>query len=97
MAKKFGQVVVLLAILVAWLVTNRQEQTLSLSPQAEARAGQTEEIQQVDTNTTGAPKIEFPETIHDFGSVFQNVSISHTFKVKNVGNAPLRLIKAAAS
>ena len=97
MAKKFGLIVVLLAILVAWLLTGRQQETLSLSQQAEARAGQTEEIQQVDTISTGGPRIEFPETIHDFGRVFQNSSISHTFKVRNVGDAPLELIKAAAS
>lgn len=42
-------------------------------------------------------KIFFPETTYDFGTVSQNSSISHTFVVKNTGEAPLKLIKVKAS
>lgn len=43
-----------------------------------------------------APKIEFEETTHDFGTVPQQSSLTHKFKVKNVGDAPLQLIRAKA-
>jgi hypothetical protein len=42
-------------------------------------------------------KIFFPETTYDFGTVAQNSSVSHTFVVKNTGEAPLELIKVKAS
>ena len=42
-------------------------------------------------------KIYFPETSYDFGTVAQNSNVSHTFVVKNLGDAPLKLIKAKGS
>ena len=48
------------------------------------------------TDTGGTPKIFFPETSHDFGSVAQGSKVSHTFVVRNTGDAPLKLIKAKA-
>lgn len=56
---------------------------------------------QSDDNTgqapTGGPKIFFPETVHDFGTVMQGEEATHKFVVKNVGDAPLKLIKAKGS
>ncbi len=46
---------------------------------------------------SGSPKIFFPDTVFDFGTLEQNASVSHTFVVKNTGNAPLKLIKAKGS
>jgi hypothetical protein len=46
------------------------------------------------TNTSGGPQISFPETEYDFGTISQGSKVSHTFVVKNTGDAPLRLIKA---
>jgi hypothetical protein len=46
---------------------------------------------------TGTPKIFYPETIYDFGPVNQGDKVSHKFIVKNVGDAPLKLIKAKGS
>lgn len=51
-----------------------------------------------DTNAgdpaTGTPKIVFPETSYDFGAVTQGADVSHTFVVRNAGDAPLKLIEA---
>ena len=49
-----------------------------------------------DTVNGGTPKIFFPDTSHDFGSVNQGSKVSHTFVVRNTGDAPLKLIKAKA-
>jgi hypothetical protein len=43
----------------------------------------------------GGPRIEFPEPSYDFGSVADGAKVSHTFAVRNTGNEPLKLIKAA--
>ena len=43
---------------------------------------------------TGTPRISFPEPEHDFGTVAQGATVSHKFVVRNVGDAPLRLIRA---
>lgn len=37
------------------------------------------------------PRVELPETEHDFGAVELNAEVVHRFKVRNVGNAPLTL------
>lgn len=49
-----------------------------------------------DTVGGGTPKIFFPDTSHDFGPVAQGSKVSHTFVVRNTGDAPLKLIKAKA-
>jgi hypothetical protein len=54
-----------------------------------------------DTNAgdpaTGAPKIVFPETSYDFGAITQGVNVSHTFVVRNAGDAPLKLLEVGGS
>jgi len=37
------------------------------------------------------PRMEVFETSHDFGKVYENQALSHTFVIKNSGNKPLRL------
>jgi hypothetical protein len=55
-------------------------------------------LAQADLETgTGAPKIEFPEDMYDFGNVKQESEVSHIFKVHNAGTAPLKIISAKAS
>jgi len=49
-----------------------------------------------DTVGGGTPKIFFPETSHDFGNVSQGSKVTHKFIVQNIGDAPLKLIKAKA-
>lgn len=40
-------------------------------------------------NSSNAPAIRFETTEYDFGKVLQGEQVSHTFKFKNVGDAPL--------
>ena len=46
--------------------------------------------------TTDAPKITFPESSFDFGTVPRGSVNEHVFKIRNTGTAPLTLIKAQA-
>jgi hypothetical protein len=48
-------------------------------------------------SATQVPKIYFPENEHDFGKVSQQSSLSHIFKVRNTGTAPLKIIQAKGS
>ena len=38
-----------------------------------------------------APRVVAPETSRDFGKVFEDMALSHTFVIKNEGQAPLRV------
>jgi hypothetical protein len=49
------------------------------------------------SRVSGGPIISFPERSFDFGTITQGTKVSHTFVVRNIGDAPLRLIKAAGS
>ena len=40
-------------------------------------------------NSSNTPAIRFETTEYDFGKVLQGEQVSHTFKFKNVGDAPL--------
>jgi len=40
-----------------------------------------------------APRAAFMETQHDFGEVFEDRQLSHTFVIKNSGDAPLEILK----
>jgi len=91
---------VVAAIVVAW-TTLRDESpktsasTLVEQPQAEVPA------EKLDTAGSkpiaGAPQISFPEMAHDFGTITQGSKVSHKFVVRNIGDAPLRLIRAQGS
>jgi hypothetical protein len=45
----------------------------------------------------GGPCVYFPEPTFSFGTIPQGTSVSHTFKVQNVGDKPLKLIRAKGS
>jgi hypothetical protein len=38
-----------------------------------------------------APRVEFPETSYDFGKVFEDKELTHSFIIKNTGDAPLHI------
>ena len=38
-----------------------------------------------------APKVELPETTYDFGKVYEDKELVHTFTIKNTGDEPLRI------
>ncbi len=37
------------------------------------------------------PKAQVPETTYDFGEVFEDVKLTHTFTIKNIGDALLEI------
>ncbi len=43
-----------------------------------------------DAAITG-PKAQVPETTYDFGEVFEDVKLTHTFEIKNIGDALLEI------
>lgn len=53
--------------------------------------------QSVGVRSEGAARIDFPEPAHDFGEVEQGDVLTHTFVVRNAGDAPLELLEAGAS
>jgi hypothetical protein len=50
--------------------------------------------QQLPDNLTA---IQLPEVQHDFGVIVKNSKVSHEFKIKNVGENPLKIEKVKAS
>ncbi len=44
-----------------------------------------------------SPVITFQQDVHDFGQQPEGPEYTHTFKFKNTGNAPLKLLSVAAS
>ena len=48
-------------------------------------------------SVTGGPSIHYPEPSHDFGTIAERVTVSHTFIVQNTGDQPLKLIRAKGS
>lgn len=45
----------------------------------------------------GGPSIYLPEPSYDFGTISQGDKVSHTFAVQNIGDEPLKLIRAKGS
>ena len=43
------------------------------------------------------PRIQFEETVHDWGTVYQNAKVPHVFKFKNVGKSDLIIEKVKSS
>jgi hypothetical protein len=62
--------------------TSTQEETVATKPMASDR----EPAQQV---SNGFASLEFEARDHDFGTVDEGKVVTHTFKFKNVGEAPL--------
>ncbi len=83
-------------VMVAWVLPGCQGSEQDSSSQQENQITQLNDEDQEPIESGPAPKIEFAETSYDFGTVLEKSSISHTFKVKNVGDAPLKLIRAKA-
>lgn len=42
---------------------------------------------------TPGPKAQVPETTFDFGEIFEDRELTHTFVIKNIGDAPLEIKK----
>ena len=80
--------------------SHTQSQSIASLQVAQSSAeGEIETLQKEDAESlsqAGAAKIFFPETTFSFGSIAQDSKVSHTFVVKNIGDAPLKLINAKA-
>ena len=87
------------AVVVAWMVFQNISHSSSESASInQLRAATPAAKSGTDsTNVSGGPQISFPETSYDFGTIAQGSKVSHTFIVRNAGDAPLRLIRAAGS
>lgn len=64
------------------------------SPVVNAASNQIADAQEI---SGPAAKFEFEEVEYDFGTIKEGEVITHTFKFKNVGEAPLVIQNAAAS
>ncbi len=51
----------------------------------------------ITTSCQSAPKIVFDTQIHNFGTVKQNVAVSHTFRFINQGKDPLHIKRISPS
>ena len=62
------------------------------------KKGQPTAPETLDRSITGpgTPKIFYPDSIFDFGKAPQHQALTHIFKVKNIGDAPLKVLKATA-
>lgn len=91
--------IVVMAVVSAWAILGNSSRSLSESTSInQSRA----EVPAADSgnssdSVSGGPQIDFPETSYDFGTIAQGSKVSHTFIVRNVGDAPLRLIRAKGS
>jgi hypothetical protein len=97
-----GPVVILLVIFGAWIVsqgTFRAADTDQIWTQVnpQKRDSISKPATDTDEEIVGGPEIFLPETTHDFGTVSQNTKQTYKFIVKNIGDAPLKLIKAKGS
>lgn len=97
-----GVLLIIAAAAVAWTVFKQDDPKSAAIPPAESQASAPAAVDtpparpdSVTQNTvSGTPKITFPKPEHDFGTIAQGSKPSHTFVVKNTGDAPLRLISA---
>jgi len=80
------------------LLAGEQEQGAQTSSADKAEQGHAPKLLaaagKADSPPAAGPKIVFPEPIHDFGTVARGASVSHNFKVRNEGSAPLEVISA---
>ncbi len=63
------------------------------SQNAEAKSGD----DQASRTASGGPSIHFPEPSFDFGTIAQGAKVTHKFVVQNIGDEPLKLIRAKGS
>jgi len=87
------------AVVVAWMVFQNISHSSSESTSINQLRAATPaaKLGTDSTDVSGGPQISFPETSYDFGTIAQGSKVSHTFIVRNAGDAPLRLIRAAGS
>lgn len=92
------QFLVLLMILAGFLLApvSADEKESAVKP-AKTEIGTPDQNSSPEAGVEGEPVIFFPEEEFNFGEVGQVTTLSHTFKVLNKGDAPLKLLSAKAS
>ncbi len=97
MKSKSVMVLACAVVCMVWLAAGR----LNAADKQPAAGNSGQDIPTVvsqDTGTlNGTPKISVPDSVFNFGTVSQQRSLTHVFKIFNVGDAPLKLINASAS
>jgi hypothetical protein len=91
----FVLLTVIVAAVAAWNVMSpRGEEPWSPSLTVEPlpSTATTPDDAEASGQATGTPKIVLPETSYDFGTITQGADVSHTFVVRNAGDAPLKLL-----
>lgn len=103
----FALAIMVVSVVVVWndagrcLAQNPQQQAepgreAADTPQATPPAQLETKAEDDDTASAGTPTISFAEEVHDFGSVTRGAKLTYHFKVRNTGDAPLKIIKAKA-
>jgi len=91
----FVLLTVIVVAVAAWnALSPRGEKSWSPSLTAELlpSTATTPDDTEASDQATGTPKIVFAETSYDFGTITQGANVSHTFVVRNAGDAPLKLL-----
>lgn len=83
-------------VIAAWVLPGCQGSADDSSSQQQNQITQENDENQEPNESGPAPKIELVEKSYDFGTAPEQSSVSHTFKIRNVGDAPLLLIEAKA-
>ena len=89
-----------IAVLVYWHATKETDPVRS--SQVMAQSGKVDQSQATEESPAAVPvdgkypQISIEEMTHDFGVVPQGTDVTHIFKVRNTGEAPLNLLSAKA-
>lgn len=94
---KFAPLIIAATLLIAGCGQNADTAGLSVSKEETAETSTDKIATESGENSGSKTKMEFAETIHDFGLIRQGDMVSHTFKFKNAGTAPLIINEAKAS
>lgn len=106
-----GGLLMIMTVILAWAIVGNASPNIPRPAAADQSPAPTPVVKpaippaatptaKAETDTSGisgGPKISFPEKSYDFGTIPQGSKVSHTFAVQNIGDAPLRLIKAAGT
>lgn len=74
------------------VTTGRQQPIEAVAPQTPAVPNWMQDAQNMQQTT-----VEWFENEHDFGQIIEGATVSYTFRFKNTGTAPLKLLRVKAS
>ncbi len=71
--------------------------TLSYQPKPVKQPDQPTDTSEAEPQIKAQPKADLPETVFNFGNIERGTSMTHIFKVRNVGKRPLRVEVASTT